>query len=252
MAGNDYVRLAAACCGGFKFTPLSRRTPRGPFTCGNCGEQYTTIRPKGEGERFCSRACGFAFKASRAAKRETERMQQRRAPCVECAGPTEGRASRCDGCARRYASRCSVAAYRAKKEITRACPYCGVQWCALVRLGIRQHCFDAACVGLHVAAQRKVRSGSKSHERRAKAFGVERRYFNPRSVLRRDGWQCKLCGVKTPEKLRGTLDPRAPELDHIVPLSQGGPHTKQNTQCACRRCNGLKGAKPLGQTLLFG
>lgn len=32
-------------------------------------------------------------------------------------------------------------------------------------------------------------------------------------------------------------------LDHIVPISKGGPHTYSNTQCLCRDCNLKKSDK---------
>ena len=32
----------------------------------------------------------------------------------------------------------------------------------------------------------------------------------------------------------------APEMDHIVALSNGGPHVASNVQCLCRRCNHMK------------
>jgi hypothetical protein len=92
----------------------------------------------------------------------------------------------------------------------------------------------------------------KTHRRRARSYGVKYEHVNPISVFDRDGWRCKLCGVKTPKELRGTIDQRAPELDHIVPLSKGGAHSYENTQCLCRKCNGAKGNKPLGQLLLIG
>ncbi|AKR55715.1 hypothetical protein XM25_07875 [Devosia sp. H5989] len=75
---------------------------------------------------------------------------------------------------------------------------------------------------------------------------------NPLLVFERDRWTCKLCGRKTPKRLRGTVKPDAPELDHIVPLALGGEHSYRNTQCACRQCNSAKGATAMGQTLLFG
>ncbi len=61
--------------------------------------------------------------------------------------------------------------------------------------------------------------------------------------MERDGWTCQLCGKPTPAKLRGTTDPRAPELGHRVPCSvtHKGPHTWANVRCECRECNGLKG-----------
>ena len=64
-------------------------------------------------------------------------------------------------------------------------------------------------------------------------------------VLARDGWRCKLCGKRTPKRLRGTTHPDAPEIDHIIPLALGGAHSYANTQCSCRDCNGKKGARVL-------
>lgn len=75
---------------------------------------------------------------------------------------------------------------------------------------------------------------------------------DPLTILRRDNWICHLCGKRAPAKLRGTTDDRAPEIDHILPVSQGGTHVSENLACAHRRCNRRKGRRPLGQTLLFG
>lgn len=74
---------------------------------------------------------------------------------------------------------------------------------------------------------------------------------NPIKVFERDGWRCQLCKRPTPRKLRGSLDDRAPELDHILPVSVGGEHSYLNTQCACRACNAAKSNKPMGQMLLI-
>lgn len=61
------------------------------------------------------------------------------------------------------------------------------------------------------------------------------------AVFRRDRWHCQECGVHTPRESRGTHESYAPELDHILPLSQGGRHTWSNVQLLCRECNGSKG-----------
>jgi hypothetical protein len=68
-------------------------------------------------------------------------------------------------------------------------------------------------------------------------------------VFARDKWRCAICGVKT---IKEPYQPRSAELDHIIPLSKGGEHSYLNTQCACRKCNGAKGARPKGQMLIFG
>lgn len=70
-------------------------------------------------------------------------------------------------------------------------------------------------------------------------------------VLERDGWRCQLCGRKTPARLRGSFDPRAPEVDHILPIAAGGEHSYRNTQCSCRACNIAKASTPRGQMRLF-
>jgi hypothetical protein len=76
-------------------------------------------------------------------------------------------------------------------------------------------------------------------------------YFDPFYIFRRDKWHCQLCGVKTPKRLRGTIDNDAPELDHIVPIALGGEHTIANAQCLCRKCNQKKGATIKGQLRLI-
>lgn len=88
--------------------------------------------------------------------------------------------------------------------------------------------------------------------RKAKSRGNDVEAFNPLDIMMRDKWKCQLCGRKTPRKLRGTINDCAPELDHIIPLSIGGEHSKRNTQCLCRMCNQNKGARTVGQLRLFG
>lgn len=87
---------------------------------------------------------------------------------------------------------------------------------------------------------------SKANKRKAKAVRLYRlravadgtiKYVDPFEVFERDGWSCQLCGCSTPKSLRGTYEPNAPELDHIIPVSKGGAHTEKNLQCLCRACN---------------
>lgn len=89
--------------------------------------------------------------------------------------------------------------------------------------------------------------GSGRATARAKRHGGERHYFDVVKILERDGWRCKLCGVRTPHSKRGTYADDAPEIDHIIPIAEGGDHAEYNVQCLCRRCNSEKGARALGQ-----
>lgn len=110
----------------------------------------------------------------------------------------------------------------------------------------------ARCAAIARRTYRNSESGRRARRvckarRRAVERGAQADRIDPIRVFERDGWRCHLCGCETPRHLRGTCEPRAPELDHIVPLASGGQHTWGNVACACRRCNGAKGAKAVGQ-----
>ena len=104
----------------------------------------------------------------------------------------------------------------------------------------------------HCREQGRLQSRRKQKSaRRAVIRGAKIEPVDPYKVFERDGWRCQICMVKTPQSKRGSMDDRAPELDHILPLSKGGDHSYANTQCACRKCNGLKGDNAYGQMPLF-
>lgn len=88
-----------------------------------------------------------------------------------------------------------------------------------------------------LAAKARDRGG---HRRRVREAGGSYQNFKVADVLARDGWKCRACGIDTPEALRGKWVHNAPELDHVMPVSRGGDHSMENTQCLCRSCNGLK------------
>jgi 5-methylcytosine-specific restriction endonuclease McrA len=89
-------------------------------------------------------------------------------------------------------------------------------------------------------------------KRRALERGKASERIDPLRVFERDGWKCQLCGDKLRPNRRGKYHPKSPELDHIIPLASGGTHTRDNVQCACRKCNIAKSSRPLGQRLLIG
>jgi len=69
--------------------------------------------------------------------------------------------------------------------------------------------------------------------------GAEEDYFNDpqkrREIFERDKWICQYCGEKvTSENVT---------LDHFIPQSKGGKHTKENLRTCCLICNGIKSGK---------
>lgn len=92
----------------------------------------------------------------------------------------------------------------------------------------------------HVPATRRQRAIATALYR-ASAYGVARERVDPVAVFVRDHWRCRICGRETPKERMGNpaaLD--APTVDHIIPMSRGGPHTYANVRCACHSCNSGK------------
>lgn len=58
-------------------------------------------------------------------------------------------------------------------------------------------------------------------------------------IFERDKWHCQLCRKKV-NRNAVVPHPKAPVLDHILPLSQGGTHEPANVQLACFMCNAIK------------
>lgn len=71
-------------------------------------------------------------------------------------------------------------------------------------------------------------------------FGAEIESFTALEILDRDGWRCQRCGCDTPRELRGSKFKQAPEVDHKIPISRGGAHTRVNCWCLCHGCNSFK------------
>lgn len=91
---------------------------------------------------------------------------------------------------------------------------------------------------------------------RARKYGVPYAEFEKRDVFARDAWRCQLCRRAVLKKAKRNkitrrLHPRTASLDHIVPMSKGGPHVESNVQCACLECNVKKHARMIGQRRLF-
>jgi len=78
------------------------------------------------------------------------------------------------------------------------------------------------------------KNAAKSQRYRARKLDVTIKLVDREAVFERDGHTCVYCGSTENS-----------ELDHVVPLSRGGPHCEDNLVVACRRCNASKGAKLL-------
>lgn len=233
-------------------------------TCEHCRIPFSRKHRSRDSGRFCSRTCAFAAKAAGGWNRGLAKPKPNHRRC-ECGASKVPNARTCRQCKHDRTIRactecgalhlkqnftCSTACrsarlkriqYKARTFKDLTCARCSQQFQSGVGVTNR----EAVCQRCIKQAQRK-RSGRK-HTERAKRAGVPYVYgINPQRVFDRDGWRCQLCGCKT-QRYRGTEHPHSPQLDHIVPLSKGGPHTWDNVQCACKSCNHRKSSKVLGQ-----
>lgn len=83
-------------------------------------------------------------------------------------------------------------------------------------------------------------SRARSKWRRAQTKGatvVE--VFDSHEIFDRDAWKCHLCGRRVGQRYRFP-HPRSASLDHIVPLTRGGQHTRANAATAHLGCNMAK------------
>jgi len=265
MAEDQYRRLSPS---GVRLTQTraeylaSHRNPAHYFKCEHCGiDAHRPLggssRRKGYRNRFCSQACRLA--AHVAVQRAAAFSPLYPSECDVCGAGWLARYQAQRRCskkcqaehARRAGNERFAEMHRTAGRVVR-CGECGASYCPLYGCKTSSTPLCVPCAAMRKRLQRRRAKGGKSHQQRAKRAGVERRYFNTLRIFERDRWTCQLCGVKTPQRLRGTREPNAPELDHIIPLAAGGPHTQENVQCACRACNLAKGATPRGQMLLSG
>lgn len=63
-----------------------------------------------------------------------------------------------------------------------------------------------------------------------------------RATIRRTGAGCHICGQPIDYALKSP-HPMSFEVDHLVPLSKGGPDTLANKAAAHRTCNSTKRAR---------
>lgn len=186
--------------------------------CPECGDAFDLMNARAGGgytmSRYCSRKCG---NRTRARKRYHSEGGQLYYESYRDSG--------------KFAAN-SVAS-RARKPINESheCAYCGVRF---ENRGShrRKTCGSTDCKSLSVrdSVNRSI----------AKRYGVEIEEFTHLEIFERDRWMCQLCGVPVDRSIRGSR-PMAKSLDHVIPMSLGGAHTRTNVQLAHFGCNSQKG-----------
>ena len=97
---------------------------------------------------------------------------------------------------------------------------------------------------------RKEAKRASELKRRAAKANVFCEEIDTQEIFARDKWTCQLCGKKVLRRVKWPHD-FFPSIDHIIPLSKGGEHSRKNVQCAHLICNLKKSNRPLGQLRMF-
>lgn len=227
------------------------------LTCRHCGEAFGSSQPKAV---YCSRRCGTH--AWRQGNPDRFKAIPSRQPklcgwfaglCERC-GKAHGarrKWSVCASCVRddqlsaaRDTSRREAEAKHKAAGMVTECKECQSMFCPLY--GSSNAALCKPCADARLDRQKRA---AKRHRKALQRGAAGGQSVCREKVFERDGWLCRLCGVDTPKELSGTCNRNAPELDHIVPVSGGGLHTYENTQCLCRACNGWKAARTMDEAI---
>jgi len=236
------------CCRACQFE--GQRTAGQWADCEHCGSRFYARAWQGADrkslQRYCTKACAHdALRLESAPPRQLVHFVACKC-CNRTFAAPRSDAAYCGAECRRESARQAARAHgeRAHKASSHKCKECRKVFAP--EYGDKRRAFcSGLCAGRH---QRRIRrSAERARMRAARVESV-----NPLKVFERDGWKCMLCGRRTLKSKRGTTHPRAPELDHIVTLAEGGEHSYRNTQCACRECNHAKSSASRGQLHLLG
>lgn len=91
-------------------------------------------------------------------------------------------------------------------------------------------------------AENKELKAARNLAYRARRYGAKSDKIKREDVFEACKWICQICGKSVDKEIKYP-NPLSASIDHIVPLSKGGTHTKDNVQLAHFLCNSRKGAR---------
>lgn len=209
--------------------------------CGWCGK--TTAhqpRPDRGVTPACSRFCQSAVQQHKLGN--TASTWPTMSLCSECLTPyptkKKGSGHRCPTCLDHFWAAQRLSPAPLIRFVSCQCRRCGCWWLGDRLAGSNRETYCSDRCGSADARDRR-----RARQRSAFVAPVSR--FE---VFSRDAYRCHICWKQTdPSKV--VPHPRAPTIDHVIPLARGGTHEPANVATACFRCNSLKGDRGGGEQL---
>ena len=259
------------------------------LTCAHCGEQFTTeYDTKLYCTKLCSGRASRARRQARQEPKAPKLSTPNGKNCHGCKEQLTGQQSKwCSGKCRDYwrlhhepgyrekvnerRLRNSKRSYEGEFGPVRNCPHCGREtlkrnsyYCS--RPDCQPPCIEEGCDALGTKARGmcSYHYGNWWRETNPEAWQAQRArgrfkrraleesaYVEDvyrREIMERDNWTCHLCTKKIPKDVEYP-HPKYGSLDHLVPVSLGGEHSKRNIAAAHLRCNIIKGNRVAGEQL---
>lgn len=208
--------------------------------CRRCGMEFVRRR---EAKEFCSRTCWRRFRTELVEARSIAdavlwwvgmwtREQKLWRACVHCGGfvRTAAKNPCCNsiGC---------LKLERESKRVSRMveCVSCGQEFECV---GYFTSVCSIACKKRRDKAAKKAAVARREMKKHNNPYGRSEA-IDEHAVFCSDLWICGVCGQAVDHRRRNP-DPLCAEMDHVVPLSKWGTHTRANVQCTHRFCNQVK------------
>lgn len=238
---DDTWKSSRQCIGcGATYIPRIRKQQYCSMACGRKHQGKTG----GTVNRVCA-SCGkpFVIDATRHNTANCEECRKKRPAghlattrnCLQCGKQFHPRHDNKGYCSKSCGQKAYASAHRIRKapvsrKTPRTCRVCQKTFMG----GKAQFICSPACYKM----DRHMRCWARrSHYRETAMEPID---FG--AVCERDHWTCGICGQPVDPSLKWP-NPGARSLDHIIPISAGGPHLYDNVQLAHLLCNWRK-AKP--------
>lgn len=241
LCGVSYLALPASKACSRSCAQTLRYADTGHPACEVCG---TRFRRSYAQQRTCSRRCGMKLQVANRPPAPTKIREPRllRA-CSECRAelPATGRVR--VACSRDCSNaRAARLAREARRARGRSCRTCGVH---LDASRLRSPNCAECSVALERASLRRCRSRRRARERLLVA-----EHYTLAEIAARDRFTCGICRKRV-AMTKIVPHPKAPTIDHLIPISEGGDDVKANVRLAHFLCNSVRGNRGGNEQLLL-